>query len=536
MAGTAEFDYVVIGAGSAGCAIAARLTEDADVSVLLIEAGGRDSNPWIHIPVGYFKNMHNPAVDWCFRTEPDAGLAGRSIRYPRGKVLGGSSSINGLIYVRGQAEDFDTWRQLGNAGWSYEDVLPYFKRAEDQENGAGEFHGTGGPLGVSNARMNRPVCTAFLDACYQAGIPENNDFNGATQEGAGYFQFTTRGGRRCSAAQAYLKPAKKRNNLAIETRVLVTRINLRDGRAVSVEGTRAGVTHTFSARREIILAAGAIGSPHILQLSGIGNPAWLQGVGIGLVHELPGVGGNLQDHIHVRGIYKTSIPTLNDEVHNPFRKIKMAWDYATTRTGPMTMAASIVGFFARSLPSLDRPDVQLNMQPFSYDDPGDGLHDFSAITGTIRQLRPESRGEIRLKSADPHDYPALFMNYFDAALDQQVIVRAVKMVRDIVGQPALKPFITEEIMPGPDIQSDDEILRFARETGTTTYHPVGTCKMGPGGDKLAVVDERLRAHGIGGLRVADASIMPLLTSGNTNAPSIMIGEKAADLIKQDRAG
>ena len=525
-----EFDYVIVGAGSAGCAVAARLSEDPSVSVLLIEAGKRDTNPWIHIPVGYYKNIGNPKFDWCFNAEPDPGLGGRSIKFPRGKVLGGSSSINGLLYVRGQAEDFNTWRQLGNEGWSYDDVLPYFMRAEDQENGDSEFHGKGGPLGVSNVRMNRPICDAFIEACIQAGIPENNDFNGETQEGVGYYQFTTKNGQRCSAAKAYLKPARNRQNLTVETNILVTRVVLKDGRAVGVEGLREGATLTFSAKREVIMSAGAIGSPHILQLSGIGNGDWLKDVGIDVVHELPGMGGNLQDHMQAKNIYKTNVTTLNDEVRNPLRKLKMGWDYLTTRTGPMTMAASIVGFFARSLPELDRPDIQLNMQPLSADTPGDGLHDFSAFTGTTRQLRPHSRGEIRLKSKDPNDYPAIHMNYLDSQFDQQVIVNALKLTREVIKQPALKPYVVDEWKPGYDVQTDDEILQYARETGNTTYHPVGTCKMG--NDRLAVVDDQLRVHGIEGLRVADASIMPVITSGNTNAPSTMIGEKAADLIRR----
>jgi choline dehydrogenase len=530
MAETSMFDYVVIGGGSAGCAIAARLTEDPAISVLLVEAGKRDTNPWIHIPVGYYKNIDNPKFDWMFKTEPDPGLGGRTIKYPRGKILGGSSSINGLLYVRGQAEDFNTWRQLGNEGWSYDDVLPYFKRAEDQENGADEFHGIGGPLGVSNMRFDRPICDAFVKACIQAGIPENEDFNGKTQEGVGYYQTTTRNGRRCSAAQAYLKPAKGRQNLSIKTEVLVTKVVLKEGRAVAVEGLRGGAICQFSARREIILSAGAIGSPHILQLSGIGRGDWLKSVGVEVVHELPGVGGNLQDHMQAKNIYKTNVSTMNDEVQNPFGKVKMAWEYLTKRSGPMAMAASVAGFFARSLPELDRPDIQLNMQPLSADTPGEGLHKFSAFTGTTRQLRPRSRGEIRLKSKDPNDYPAIQMNYLESQFDQQVIVNALKLTRKVIQQPALKPFIDEEWCPGSDVQSDDEILQYARQTGYTTYHPVGTCKMGS--DKSAVVDDHLRVHGIDGLRVADASIMPVITSGNTNAPSIMIGEKAADLIRE----
>ena len=408
MVGALEFDYVIVGAGSAGCAIAARLSEDPAVSVLLIEAGGRDTNPWFHIPVGYFKTIDNPSYDWCFKTEPDPGLAGRSIKYPRGKVLGGSSAINGLLYVCGHAEDFNTWQKLGNEGWSYDDVLPCFKRAEDQENGANEYHGVGGPLGVSNTRIDWPICDAFLKACIQTGIPENKDFNGENQEGAGYYQFTTRNGRRSSAAQAYLKPAKNRRNLSIETGILVTRIVLKDGRADGVEGVRQGTPCSFSARREVILSAGTIGSPHILQLSGIGKGKWLKDVGIDVLHELAGVGGNLQDQMQAKNIVKTTVPTLNDELQNPFRKLKMAWEYMTTRSGPMTMAPAVVGYFARSLPELDRPDIQVIMQPLSTDGPGAGLHDFSAFTCLPRQLRPHSRGEIRLKSKDPCESRHIF--------------------------------------------------------------------------------------------------------------------------------
>jgi choline dehydrogenase len=526
------YDYIIVGAGSAGCVLANRLSADPKTRVLLLEAGGRDRNPWIHIPVGYFKTMHNPATDWCYMTEPDAGLNGRSVQWPRGKVLGGSSSINGLLYIRGQAQDYDHWRQLGNAGWAFDDVLPYFKKSENQERGGDDYHGAGGPLDVSDTRIRRPLCDAFIEACTQVGIPARDDFNGAEQEGAGYFQLTARRGRRCSTAVGYLRPAERRANLTVETRAQVHRLLFEGERAAGVAYAVKGERREAKARGEVLLSAGAIGSPQILQLSGIGPGGLIRRHGIEVRRDLPGVGENLQDHLQIRAIYKVAKPmTLNDEVHNPLRKMWMGVEYALFRTGPMTLAASLVAVFAKTRPELETPDIQYHVQPLSADSPGEGVHRYSAFTASVCQLRPESRGRIEIVSPDPEAYPAIQANYLSAAKDQEVAVAAMKLTRRICAAPAIAPLIAEELLPGPRIVSDAELLDSAREISTTIYHPVGTCKMGT--DPMAVVDARLRIRGVPGLRVVDASIMPTLVSGNTNAPAIMIGEKAADMILED---
>ncbi|MDX1431153.1 MAG: choline dehydrogenase [Gammaproteobacteria bacterium] len=529
---TGRFDYVVVGAGSAGCVLANRLSADPSVRVLLIEAGGRDVNPWIHIPVGYFKTMHNPRTDWCYVTEPDAGLAGRSIQWPRGKVLGGSSAINGLLYIRGQARDYDQWRQLGNSGWSYEDVLPYFRRAEDQERGASDYHGTGGPLAVSDMRLRREVCDAFIAAAEELGIPRRDDFNGAEQEGAGYFQLTARNGFRCSTAVGYLRPARRRENLCIMTRAHAERILIDDGRAAGVRVRRAGEVVDVHAEAEVIASAGAIGSPQLLELSGIGDGEHLRALGVPVLVDLPGVGENLQDHLQIRAVYRCTRPTLNDEVNNPLRKLLIGLEYLISRRGPMSMAASLVCVFARTRPELETPDIQFHVQPLSADKPGEGLHRFSAFTSSVCQLRPESRGSVHARSADPHEHPAIRPNYLATLTDQQVTVAGMKLSRRLAATEALAPFVLEELLPGAAVQGDAALIEHAREVGQTIYHPVGTCKMGS--DPRAVVDERLRVRGVASLRVVDASIMPTITSGNTNAPTIMIAEKAADMIADDR--
>jgi choline dehydrogenase len=527
-----EADYVVIGAGSAGCVLANRLSADPGNSVLLLEAGGRDSNPWIHIPVGYFKTMHNPSVDWCYRTEADPGLNGRSLQWPRGKVLGGSSSLNGLLYVRGQHEDYERWRQMGATGWGWEDVLPYFKRAEDQERGADDWHGTGGPLSVSNMRLTRPICDAWVEAAQNAGYPFNPDYNGATQEGVGYFQLTTRRGRRCSAAVAYLRPAEKRPNLAVETRAHTARILFEEGRAVGVVYTdRAGRERTARARREVVLSAGAIGSPQILMLSGIGDPEHLRDHGIEPRIARPAVGTNLQDHLQARLVYKCTEPTLNDEVRSLWDKARIALDYLLFRKGPMTMAASLATGFLRTDEHVETPDIQFHIQPWSADSPGEGVHPFSAFTASVCQLRPESRGAIRLKSADHRAHPEIHPNYLATETDRRTIVAGVRIARRIAGLPPLAGKIAEEFRPGPDAEDDAALLDWVRNAATTIYHPTGTCRMGADDD--AVVDSRLRVRGVEGLRVADCSIMPEIVSGNTNAPAIMIGEKASDMILED---
>lgn len=533
-----KFDFIVVGAGSAGCVLANRLSADSSKRVLLLEAGGRDWNPWIHVPVGYFKTLHNPNTDWCYKTDPDPGLNGRSIDWPRGKVLGGSSSINGLLYIRGQHEDYDHWRQLGNVGWASEDVLPYFKRAENQERGSDDYHGVGGPLSVSDMRVHRDVCHAFIEAAEEIGVPRNDDFNGETQEGAGYFQLTSRNGRRCSTAVGYLNPARGRPNLEIATHALAEHLlfdqandKAVDGIAFSVKGARREAR--LKPGGEVVLSAGAIGSPQILQVSGIGPGALLQGLDIPVRQDLAGVGENLQDHLQIRSVFEVNVPTLNDEINNLFRRALIGLRYVLFRRGAMAMGASQVCIFARTRPELATPDIQFHFQPLSADKPGIEMHPYSGVTASVCQLRPESRGSIAITSPDPKIYPSIQPNYLSTTLDQETAVAGIQMSRALAETKALSPFIVAERVPGPAVKSEDELLDAARNISQTIYHPTSTCKMGD--DATAVVDDRLRVHGIKGLRVADASIMPTIVSGNTNAPTIMIGEKASDMMLEDHA-
>jgi choline dehydrogenase-like flavoprotein len=525
-----ETDFVVVGAGSAGCAVAARLSEDQATRVLLLEAGGADHNRWIHIPLGFGKTFADPSVNWCYETEPDPGASNRRVFWPRGKVLGGSSSINGMVYIRGQAEDFDHWRQLGNAGWSFEDVLPYFRRSEHQVRGADAFHGIGGPLCVSDVAPH-PICEAFIAATTELGFPRNDDFNGASQDGVGYHQTTTRNGRRCSTAVGYLRPAMQRPNLRVVTGALTEKVLFEDRRAVGVAFRRDGQLSTARAAREVILCGGTVNSPQLLMLSGIGPQDHLAQFGFPVVHHLPGVGQSLQDHYSAPIKLRCKLPvTVNDVMLSNARKLKAGIEYYMFHRGPLSMISSPAALFARTRAELASPDVKCSISPFSAERPQDGLHRFSGFTMIAYQLRPESRGEIRLKSPDPFDAPAVYPNYLATETDQRTIVAGLKLCRQLLANRHLQPFIEAEFQPGPAVATDEELLDYARRRGGTVYHPTSTCKMGS--DAMAVVDGELRVYGVGGLRVADASVMPVVVSGNTNAATIMIGEKLADMVRR----
>jgi choline dehydrogenase len=528
------WDYVIVGAGSAGCVLADRLSADGSHSVLLLEAGPPDRYLWIHVPIGYAKAMFHPVYNWQFKTEPEAGMNGREIYWPSGRTLGGSSAINGLIYIRGHRDDYDHRAALGNPGWTYDEVLPYFRKLEHNERGESAWHGVDGPLWVSDIRAKHELVEALIAAGNEIGIPRNDDFNGATQEGVGYYQLTTRHGFRCSTATAYLRPAKARKNLRIETDAQATRVAFDGRKAAGVVYRQAGREITANARREVILAAGALQSPQLLQLSGVAAPELLQRFGIPVVHALPGVGENLQDHLQARVIFRCTKPiTTNDVLKSVPRKLAMGMRYVLTRTGPMAIGINQGGVLARTDPALDRPDVQFHLATLSSDMAGSPVHTFSGFTMSVCQLRPESRGHIRLKSPDPLAAPAMQPNYLSTPHDRATLVAGIRLARKLAATRSLGPYVAGEYRPGPAATSDDDLLGFARERAATIFHPAGTCRMGPVADPLAVVDAKLKVHGLSGIRVVDCSVMPTLVSGNTNAPVVMIAEKAADMILAD---
>ncbi|MGI4812104.1 MAG: GMC family oxidoreductase [Janthinobacterium lividum] len=527
------FDYVIVGAGSAGCVLANRLSADPQVRVLLLEAGPRDNHLWIHVPIGFYRTVYNPTYNWGYVTEPDAHSNHRAMGWPRGKVLGGSSSINGLLYIRGQHEDFDGWRELGNEGWGARDVLPYFIKSESQQRGADAFHGTDGPLGVSDAWATDALSDAFIQAAGELGIARNDDFNGARQEGAGYYQLTTRRGRRASTAKAFLEPAMQRANLVVRTGATATRIVMEGRRAVGIDYLHAGGKQRALAAREVVLSGGVVNSPQLLQLSGIGPAALLQQHGIAPLVDLPGVGENMQDHYNAYNLNETHArATWNIQSRQLGWKLRSGLQYLSG-TGPLTVGSARAGIFARSRPELARPDIQLYFLLFTTDGSSAKLDRASGFTMAVCQLRPESRGSIHIKSNDPMVAPAIATRYLSHPLDQRTLVDGIRMTERLAATRALGQYVSRPIRPLPG-QTDEQLLAFAQATGRTVFHGCGTCKMGP--DPLAVVDSQLRVHGIEGLRVADASIMPTLVSGNTNAATIMIGEKAADLILRANTG
>ncbi|WP_210494012.1 GMC family oxidoreductase [Microvirga antarctica] len=528
-------DYVIVGAGSAGCVLANRLSANESHSVCLLEAGGKDNWIWFHIPVGYLFAIGNPRADWMYQTEAEPGLNNRVLNYPRGKVLGGSSAINAMIYMRGQREDYDGWRQIGLDGWGWDDVRPIFRQHVDHYLGEGEHHGAGGEWRVEAPRMRWDILDAFRDAAVEAGLPRTDDFNTGSNEGVAYFHVNQKSGRRWSSARGFLKPALSRPNLKVETHAHATRILMDGKRAIGVEVRQNGAIRRIMARREVILSAGAVASPQLLQLSGLGDGAQLREHGIDVAHHLPGIGQNLQDHLQLRPIYSVSgVRTLNEEFRSLPRKAHMALEYLLFRRGPLTMAPSQLGAFARSSPRYATPNLQFHIQPLSLDKFGEDPHTFPAFTASVCNLRPTSRGSVSLRSLDPAIPPSIRLNALTTSEDQAVAVESLRLVRRIVAMPSLQKYDPTEYKPGAALETDAELLEGARAIGTTIFHPVGTAKMGLASDPMAVTDARLRVHGVSGLRVVDASIMPAITSGNTNSPTLMIAEKGAAMILEDQ--
>ncbi len=536
-ASSSVYDYIIIGAGSAGCVLANRLSADPKTRVLILEAGGNDNWIWFHIPVGYLFAIGNPRADWLYKTEAIAGLNGRVLNYPRGKVIGGSSAINAMIYMRGQIADYDAWRDLGLTGWGWDDVKPLFIQHEDYFEGASLHHGAGGEWRVDKPRMHWEVLDRFIEAACESGIPKTNDFNTGNNEGISYFQVNQKNGRRWSSARGFLKPILNRPNLDLITGAEAEKILFEGKRVTGVTFMESGTRHTATAKREVILSAGAIATPKLLQLSGVGQGALLQSLCLPIVHELQGVGENLQDHLQIRPIYKVEgTKTLNTHYKSLFNRAMMGVEYVFKRTGPLTMAPSQLGAFTRSNAEFATPNVQFHVQPLSLEKFGEPMHSFNAITVSVCNLRPQSRGYVRITSPNMNIAPAIQPNYLSQSQDKQVAIDSIKLVRRIMNAPSLQQFAPQEYKPGAHLLSDDELVKAAGDVATTIFHPVGTAKMGIASDVMAVTDERLRVRGLQGLRIADASVMPNITSGNTNSPTIMIAEKAAQMILEDWKG